>query len=254
MAARWSAAKSQSVTSVSWPIADTTGIVAVATRRTTASVLNAHRSSSEPPPRVRMIASGRLRIRSARSSAVMICPGASSPCTDTWNQVTRRHGKRRRSTDSTSRGAAPDGDEISARCLGIAGRGCLRSSANSPSAARLALRRSKAARRAPSPAGSTCSTMAWNSPRASYTDSLARTITVMPLPNGARTNRLRFANIAQRICADRSRRLKYQCPEAGRLKFETSPSIHTRPSFSSIKSLAAPFTSDTVRIRRSVRG
>ena len=54
VAARTSAAKSASVVSVSWPTAETTGIADAAIARTTASSLNAHRSSSEPPPRPTM--------------------------------------------------------------------------------------------------------------------------------------------------------------------------------------------------------
>ena len=39
------------------------------------------------------------------------------------------------------------------------------------------------------------------------------------------TARLRVRNIAQRICASRSLSVKYQCPEAGRAKFDISPSM-----------------------------
>ena len=49
--ARRSAAKSAMVTSVSWPTAEITGIGQAAIARATTSSLNAHRSSSEPPPR-----------------------------------------------------------------------------------------------------------------------------------------------------------------------------------------------------------
>ncbi len=49
--ARRSAAKSAMVKSVSWPTAEITGRGQAAMARATASSLNAHRSSSEPPPR-----------------------------------------------------------------------------------------------------------------------------------------------------------------------------------------------------------
>ena len=49
--ARRSAARSARVTSVSWPTPHTTGSGQAAIARTTRSSLNAHRSSSEPPPR-----------------------------------------------------------------------------------------------------------------------------------------------------------------------------------------------------------
>ncbi len=57
--ARRSAAKSISVTSVSWPTAEISGIMLAAAARTTISSLNDHRSSSEPPPRATMMRSGR---------------------------------------------------------------------------------------------------------------------------------------------------------------------------------------------------
>ena len=55
--ARRSAAKSASVTSDSWPTPTMIGTGASATARTTRSSLKPHRSSSEPPPRARMIVS-----------------------------------------------------------------------------------------------------------------------------------------------------------------------------------------------------
>ena len=55
--ARRSATKSAIVTSVSWPTAEITGIFDAAIARATASSLNAHRSSSDPPPRASTITS-----------------------------------------------------------------------------------------------------------------------------------------------------------------------------------------------------
>ena len=57
VAARASAAKSTSVTSTSCPTALTTGTRHAATARTTASSLNAPRSSADPPPRPTMMTS-----------------------------------------------------------------------------------------------------------------------------------------------------------------------------------------------------
>ncbi len=51
-AARRSATKSAMLKSISWPTAETTGTALAWIARATASSLNAHRSSSEPPPRV----------------------------------------------------------------------------------------------------------------------------------------------------------------------------------------------------------
>ena len=56
--ARTSAAKSASVTSDSCPTPETTGTPWATIARTTASSLNAHRSSSDPPPRARIVTSG----------------------------------------------------------------------------------------------------------------------------------------------------------------------------------------------------
>src|SRR5262249_39641635 len=67
--ARTSAAKSMSVTSVSCPTAEISGITLAATARTTISSLNDHRSSSEPPPRATMRRSGR-RIGPSSASAL----------------------------------------------------------------------------------------------------------------------------------------------------------------------------------------
>ena len=46
---------------------------------------------------------------------------------------------------------------------------------------------------------------------------------------GKRTSRLRWRNIAQRTWAAASLSEKYQCPEAGRDRFEISPSSQTEP-------------------------
>ena len=50
--ARRSATKSAMLKSISWPTAETTGTALAWIARATVSSLNAHRSSSEPPPRV----------------------------------------------------------------------------------------------------------------------------------------------------------------------------------------------------------
>ena len=70
--ARTSAAKSISVTSVSWPTAEISGIMLSAAARTTISSLNDQRSSSEPPPRATIRRSGRgiASVRRERVEAV----------------------------------------------------------------------------------------------------------------------------------------------------------------------------------------
>ena len=64
--ARWSATRSASVTSVSWPTPVTTGTLQFQRASATARSLNAHRSSSEPPPRQRTM--GRHRGRRCAGS------------------------------------------------------------------------------------------------------------------------------------------------------------------------------------------
>ena len=74
------AAKSASVTSVSWPMPATTGIGEAAIARTTTASLKAHRSSIEPPPRqtIRVSTSARAPARAIASARAC---GASPPCT-----------------------------------------------------------------------------------------------------------------------------------------------------------------------------
>ena len=69
-AARTSAAKSARVTSTSWPTPhDDRASDGATTARTTRSSLNGHRSSSEPPPRARIVTTGASRSRPASISS-----------------------------------------------------------------------------------------------------------------------------------------------------------------------------------------
>ena len=62
--ARRSATKSAMVTSVSCPMAEMTGTEQAAMARATASSLNVHKSSSDPPPRATITTSGqRVRLK-----------------------------------------------------------------------------------------------------------------------------------------------------------------------------------------------
>ncbi len=78
--ARTSATKSAMVKSVSCPTAEITGTRELTIARATPSSLNAQRSSSEPPPRARMITSTSGTAASRRSAAA-IAADAPSPCT-----------------------------------------------------------------------------------------------------------------------------------------------------------------------------
>ena len=112
--ARTSAAKSISVTSVSWPTAEISGIMLSAAARTTISSLNDHRSSIEPPPRATIIRSGRGIGPPAGSAlkpwiAAATSAAEPSPCTRTGHTSTRR-GKRSARRCRMSRITAPVGE------------------------------------------------------------------------------------------------------------------------------------------------
>ena len=80
VAARRSATKSAIVTSVSCPTADTTGTAHAAMARATASSLNVHRSSSDPPPRPTITRSGHP-VRLKYSIPRITSSTDPSPCT-----------------------------------------------------------------------------------------------------------------------------------------------------------------------------
>ena len=72
--------------------------------------------------------------------------------------------------------------------------------------------------------------MSWYSPRASYTLMRPRTSSWEPARGVNPTSMFFMRNIAQRSCASLSLSEKYQCPDAGWEKFDSSPSTHTTPS------------------------
>ena len=76
--ARTSATKSTSGVSVSWPIAEITGVRQANTARQSASSEKGSRSSTPPPPRAMMITST-AGSRSSTASASMICGTAEAP-------------------------------------------------------------------------------------------------------------------------------------------------------------------------------
>lgn len=71
---------------------------------------------------------------------------------------------------------------------------------------------------------------------------------------GKRTIRLRCRNIAQRTCAASSFSEKYQWPDAGFDRFETSPDSHTYPSPCSSSERASRFRRVIVKISRGGGG
>ena len=92
--ARISAAKSAIVTSVSCPTADTMGIFESKIALATISLLNALKSSREPPPLAKIATSASfLKFNSLMASAISL--SAPSPCTLTGTICTRIVSKRR---------------------------------------------------------------------------------------------------------------------------------------------------------------
>ncbi len=161
--ARTSAAKSASVTSTSCPTPHTTGTGCATIARTTRSSLNDHRSSSDPPPRARIVTAGASAWRPSRAAspiqrsrrrrAPTMLAGAPSPWTWHATSTTRASGQRRASTLHTSRQTAPVGEVTTAITGGRSGSGRLRAASNRPSAERRALSCSKRMARSPKPDG-----------------------------------------------------------------------------------------------------
>jgi hypothetical protein len=164
--ARRSAAKSTSVTSVSWPTPAITGIGIAATARTTRSSLKAHKSSIEPPPRATISTSTSQRA-AACASADTSAGGASAPCTGDGYTTTHTWGARRASVLSTSCNAAPAVDVTMPTARAKRGNGRLRALSNNPSASSLAFSRRNCSCSEPAPSARIDSTMNCISPRGS---------------------------------------------------------------------------------------
>ncbi len=159
--ARTSAARSASVTSISWPTAETTGIREAQIARTTTSSLKAHRSSRLPPPRVTTRQSISIGRRLTVSIAAAISWAAPSPCTRLGTTSTSAPRQRRPSICRKSWMAAPLGLVTTAIRRAKRGRGRFRSGRNNPSRASRARSCRRASSRAPIPFGSTCSITNW---------------------------------------------------------------------------------------------
>ncbi|VWC85646.1 hypothetical protein BCO71033_00762 [Burkholderia contaminans] len=136
-------------------------------------------------------------------------------------------GARRASVVSTSRSAAACSDVTMPIARGWAGNGRLRSGANSPSLSSCAFSRRNASYRRPCPVRRTASTLSCTSPRGSYIVTTARTSIRSPSRGVNSAYCARPRNITQRICACWSLIEKYQWPLAARVKFDTSPEIHS---------------------------
>ena len=215
-----------------------------ATARATRSLLNAHRSSIEPPPRPTISTStGRRR---TRLSAEHTDASALAPWTWAGTTISSATGQRRAMTAWMSRSAAPSGLVTTAMRFGNSGRRRFRAGSSSPSLVSAAFAFSNASfQRPPCSVESSSITVSWNSPFSSYSDGRANTKTCMP---SAGVGNLKFclANMTQRSWADLSRSEKYQWPLRHALKPAISPRTHSGGSPASITARARRVTSPTV--------
>ena len=125
--------------------------------RATISSLNAQRSSSEPPPRARMMTStSLLRLKYCKRFDDFL--GRTFALHAHRIDVRQTLGNRRRRMRIMSRTAAPRGEVIRPMRRGSMGSGFFRSCVNRPSASRRFFSCSKASCSAPSPTGSMVST------------------------------------------------------------------------------------------------
>ena len=164
VAARRSATRSDSGESGSCPIAETTGVRHREIARISDSSEKGRRSSTEPPPRARMMTST-TGSASSSASASRIWGTADTPCTAVLRTAKRTSGQRPRATSTTSRSAALALPVIRPTHVGRNGSGRLRRGSNRPSAARACLSRSMRASSSPTPTGRISETWRENAPR-----------------------------------------------------------------------------------------
>src|SRR3989442_1590916 len=196
VAARTSATKSTIVTSVSWPIALTTGAREAATARASPSSLKHHRSSSDPPPRATMTTSTRsaMNARARRRLA-----GASGPWTRAGAITMCAIGYRRRKIVTMSCTTAPISEVTTPIFSGNDGSGRFRAASNRPSAASFLRVFWYAAQNAPTPAGVAALMSSWTDPRRGNTSTSPETTTSMP---SSRSNPSISASSRMKVHAD----------------------------------------------------
>ena len=182
--ARRSATKSSRGVSTSWPMALTTGVTALATALTRASLLKGSRSSNEPPPRVITMTST-LRSASSSLKAALTSGTVFGPWTATVRISNWTAGQRRRAFSTTSFSAALARPQMSPILCGRNGKGRFRSKSNSPSDASIRLRCSSLASSSPTPTGRTWRAASCRVPRLVQKVGLAWTTTRAPSASGA---------------------------------------------------------------------
>src|SRR5712691_1652810 len=263
VAARTSATKSTIVTSVSWPIALTTGAREAATARASPSSLKHQRSSSDPPPRARMTTSTRsaTNARARRRLA-----GASGPWTRAGAIRMCAIGYRRRRIVTMSCTTAPTSDVTTPIFRGNDGSGRFRATSNRPSAASFLRVFWYAAQNAPTPAGVAALMSNWTEPRRGNTSTSPETTTSMP---SSRSKPSISASSRKRVhesCAVASFSVKNTWPDGARWRLVTSPRTRirermgfartvsriTRASWLTVRACGAPGRSSQVTAMGSI--
>src|SRR2546422_3170290 len=225
VAARTSATKSTIVTSVSWPIALTTGAREAATARASPSSLKHHRSSSDPPPRATMTTSTRsaMNARARRRLA-----GASGPWTRAGAITMCAIGYRRRKIVTMSCTTAPISEVTTPIFSGNPGRGRFRAASNNPSAASFLRVFWYAAQNAPTPAGVAALMRSWTDPRRGNTSTSPETTTSMPSSRSKPIISASSRNRVHEIWAVASFKVKNTWPAGARWRLLTSPRTRIR--------------------------
>src|SRR3989441_652994 len=225
VAARTSATKSTIVTSVSWPIALTTGAREAATARARPSSLKHHRSSRDPPPRATMTTSTRS---ATNASARRKLAGASGPWTRAGAMMMCAIGYRRRRIVTISCTTAPTSEVTTPIFRGYAGSGRFRAASNRPSAASFLRVFWYAAQDAPTPAGVAALMRSCTEPRRGNTSTSPETTTSMP---SSRSNPSISASSRKSVhdsWAVASFKVKNTWPEGARCRLLTSPRTRIR--------------------------
>src|SRR2546425_4171983 len=225
VAARTSATKSTIVTSVSWPIALTTGAREAATARARPSSLKHHRSSRDPPPRATMTTSTRS---ATNASARRRLAGASGPWTRAGAMTMCAIGYRRRRIVTISCTTAPTSEVTTPIFRGNAGSGRFRAASNNPSAASFLRVFWYAAQNAPTPAGVAALMRSWTDPRRGNTSTSPETTTSMPSSRSKPSISASSRNRVHEIWAVASFRVKNTWPAGARWRLLTSPRTRIR--------------------------
>ena len=208
--------------------------------RATASSLNAHRSSSEPPPRVSSNTSKRPRRGAAQHRRDLRRRGRALHRHRQDLDLEQRKAPRQHAEHVAHRRAAGRGDHANAgarRRAGTLARGVEQAFggefrlefARTRDAARL--RRLPRYARAPA-----------DIRRAPRTASAAAREHAHAIARGERSHWLLGLNIAQRTCARASFSVKYRCPDDGRDRFPSSPSTQISGNAPSSRSRARVFS------------